>query len=132
MTNSLLAIAPDPNSGAVFLTTDHLLEQYIYVFYAAFAVSFLFTPIMRVVANYWGVVDNPDRVRKMHSVPIAYLGGVAVFLGWLSGLAVSQFRKMPIQEPGLTQHVTISFAIVAGASVIIVLGLWDDVFTLRP
>ncbi|HYE18283.1 MAG TPA: MraY family glycosyltransferase [Tepidisphaeraceae bacterium] len=132
MTNSLLAIAPDPSNGAVFPTTDHLLEQYIYVFYAAFAVSFLFTPIMRVVANYWGVVDNPDRVRKMHSVPIAYLGGVAVFLGWLSGLAVSQFRKMPIQEPGLTQHVTISFAIVAGASVIIVLGLWDDVFTLRP
>ena len=32
--------------------------------------------------------DLPDNVRKMHNTPVAYLGGVAVFLGWLGGLAV--------------------------------------------
>jgi len=129
--DQLLAFSLNPTGGAS-LTVDDILEQYIYVFYAAFAMSFLFTPMMRVVASYYGIVDNPDRVRKMHSVPVAYLGGVAVFLGWLSGLAMSQFRKMPIQEPGLNPQVTISFAIVAGATVIIVLGLWDDVLTLKP
>ena len=65
------------------LSWDDVLSPYIYVFYVAFAVSFCFTPVMRLVALYYGIIDRPDRVRKMHSVPIAYLGGVAVFLGWL-------------------------------------------------
>src|SRR5258706_4862094 len=71
-------------------------------------------------------------MRKMHNVPVAYLGGMAVFLGWLTGLAISQFRKLPLHEPGLPPHVTISFSIVAGACVIIVIGLWDDVFGIKP
>ena len=114
------------------LTADQVLEGYVWVFYAAFLVSFLFTPLLRVVATYYGIIDQPDRVRKMHSVPVAYLGGMAVFLGWLTGLAVSQFRQMPILEPGLPPHVTINFSIVAGACVIIVLGLWDDVLGIPP
>jgi UDP-GlcNAc:undecaprenyl-phosphate GlcNAc-1-phosphate transferase len=119
--------------GAVrHLSANDVLEQYVWVFYGAFLVSFVFTPIMRVVANYYGIIDAPDRLRKMHSVPVAYLGGMAVFLGWLTGLAISQFRRMPIVEPGLPMHVTVSFSIIAGACVIIVLGLWDDVFGVRP
>jgi UDP-GlcNAc:undecaprenyl-phosphate GlcNAc-1-phosphate transferase len=118
--------------GVRALTADQVLEQYVWVFYAAFGVAFVFTPLMRVVANYYGVIDAPDRARKMHSVPVAYLGGLAVFLGWLTGLAVSQFRPMPLAEPGLAWHVTVPFSVVAGACVIIVLGLWDDVFGIRP
>jgi hypothetical protein len=57
---------------------------------------------------------------------------MAVFLGWLTGLAISQFRRMPMHEPGLPIHVTINFSIVAGACVIIVIGLWDDVFGIKP
>ena len=33
-----------------------------------------------------GVVDWPDRGRKNHARPIAYLGGAAIFLGWLAGM----------------------------------------------
>src|SRR5438477_169158 len=61
-------------------TADEVLSPYMYVFYAAFVVAFMFTPIMRAVALYYGIVDQPDKVRKMHSTPVAYLGGVAVFL----------------------------------------------------
>jgi UDP-GlcNAc:undecaprenyl-phosphate GlcNAc-1-phosphate transferase len=114
------------------LTVDLVLEQYIWVFYGAFVIAFIFTPIMRVVASYYHIIDEPDRVRKMHSVPVAYLGGMAVFLGWLSGLAISQFKKLPLVEPGLPGHVTINFSIVAGACVIIVIGLWDDVLGIKP
>jgi UDP-GlcNAc:undecaprenyl-phosphate GlcNAc-1-phosphate transferase len=123
---------PSPYGAYHVLTADQVLQQYVWVFYAAFIVSFLFTPLLRVVATYYGIIDQPDRVRKMHSVPVAYLGGMAVFLGWLTGLAVSQFRTLPILEPGLPTHVTINFSIVAGACVIIVLGLWDDVLGVRP
>src|SRR5690349_16364029 len=107
----LADFVPDLFGGGRTLTANEVLEQYVWVFYGSFLVAFVFTPVMRVVANYFGIIDAPDRLRKMHSVPVAYLGGMAVFLGWLTGLAISQFRRMPVIEPGLPVHVTISFSI---------------------
>src|SRR5690349_17611791 len=99
--------------GSVVFTADEVLSPYVYVFYAAFIVSFLFTPVMRAVAITYNIVDNPDRARKMHLLPVAYLGGVAVFLGWLSGLAVSQFLSLHRLEPGWpVPHAHIKFSIV--------------------
>src|SRR3954452_8189611 len=120
-TAPLAEFVPSPFGAYHVLTADQVLQQYVWVFYAAFLISFLLPPLLRVVATYYGIIDQPDRVRKMHSVPVAYLGGMAVFLGWLTGLAVSQFRTLPILEPGLPEHFTINFSIVAGACVIIVL-----------
>lgn len=128
----LAELSPEVFGNARVLTADEVLEHYIWVFYAAFLVSFLFTPLMRLVAEYYGIVDQPDRTRKMHNVPVAYLGGMAVFLGWLTGLAVSQFRSLPVPEPGMPFHVVINFSIIAGACVIIVLGLWDDLLGIKP
>src|SRR4051812_33996852 len=113
-------------------TADEVVAPYIYVFYAAFIVAFLFTPIMQSVASYYGIIDEPDNKRKMHSTPVAYLGGVAVFLGWISGMAVSQFLQLHRTEPGLLPHLRVPFSIVVGASVIVLLGLWDDVQRIKP
>lgn len=114
-------------------TADEVLSPYIYVFYAAFVVSFIFTPIMRSVAMYYGIIDEPDRIRKMHAVPVAYLGGVAVFLGWICGLAVSQFLRLHQVPLGwTTTHLVIKFSIVVGACCIVLLGLWDDIRRLKP
>src|SRR6266536_6213357 len=88
-------------------SADDILSPYIYVFYVAFIVAYIFTPIMRRVATYYGIIDEPDALRKMHSQPVAYLGGVAVFLGWISGLAMSQFLTMHHYEPGLNQHLIV-------------------------
>src|SRR3954462_9531918 len=96
MIGSLLAEA----TASRTMTWDDVLSPYVYVFYVAFIVSFLFTPVMRLVALYYGIIDAPDKVRKMHSAPVAYLGGVAVFLGWISGLAMSQFCRLHITAPG--------------------------------
>src|SRR5688572_11241085 len=69
----------------------------------------------------------------MHTVPIAYLGGVAVFLGWLGGLAASQFLGLHRSEVGWpTDYPVIKFSIVIGGLVIVVLGLWDDTVGVRP
>src|SRR6266581_4418774 len=124
-------IAADELVGFRFFSADQILSPYVYVFYAAYIATFILTPILRGVAMYYNIIDQPDGVRKMHNVPVAYLGGLAVFLGWLSGLAMSQFRPLPLYEPGMPLHVTINFSIVAGACVIIVLGLWDDVLGIR-
>ena len=114
-------------------TADQVAAPYMPVFYIAFIVAFVFTPIMRMVAMAYGIIDRPDRVRKMHNVPVAYLGGVAVFLGWLCGLAVANYLTLHRIEPGWPTHSPIvKFSIPLGALVIVVLGLWDDILTIRP
>ena len=112
------------------LTWDTVLSPHVYVFYAAWLVSFIFTPIMRAIANYYGIIDQPDRERKLHSSPVAYLGGVAVFMGWLAGLATSQLH-IPADEIG-APHLQVKLNIVFGALIIVLLGLWDDVKRIPP
>jgi UDP-GlcNAc:undecaprenyl-phosphate GlcNAc-1-phosphate transferase len=113
-------------------TADEVVAPYIYVFYMAFVVAFIFTPVMQTVASYYGIIDEPDNHRKMHNSPVAYLGGVAVFLGWISGLAISQFLQLHRTEPGLLPHLKVPFSIVVGASIIVILGLWDDIRRINP
>lgn len=113
-------------------SADDVLSPYVYVFYAAFLISFIFTPVMRRVASHYGIIDQPDNLRKMHRTPVAYLGGVAVFLGWISGLAMSQFTQMHRVAPGLDDHVVIPWSIVVAATMIVLLGLWDDTRHITP
>jgi UDP-GlcNAc:undecaprenyl-phosphate GlcNAc-1-phosphate transferase len=111
------------------LSWDDVLAPHIYVFYGAFIVSFLFTPVMRSIAVSYGIVDSPDRVRKLHTMPVAYLGGVAVFMGWMAGLAVSQLHLV---APEIGTHLRVKLCIVAGGGAIVCLGLWDDLKHIRP
>jgi UDP-GlcNAc:undecaprenyl-phosphate GlcNAc-1-phosphate transferase len=111
------------------LSWDDVLSPHIYVFYGAFLVSFIFTPVMRSIASYYGIVDNPDHVRKFHRLPVAYLGGVAVFMGWMAGLAISQLHLV---NPEIGTHLRVKLSIVAGGGAIVILGLWDDLKHIRP
>src|SRR5437667_9381318 len=102
-------------------TADEVLSPYVYVFYAAFLVAFFFTPIMRQIALYYGIIDQPDLVRKLHTSPVAYLGGVAVFLGWLAGLAISQFANVHRPDSDLL-HLKVPVSILVAAAMIVILG----------
>src|SRR2546423_1014307 len=133
MFHALLAQIPSS-----LFSADQVLANYVYVFYAAFLVAFIATPAMRAVALHYGIIDRPDRIRKVHSAPIAYLGGVAVFVAWLSGLFISQFMVLhrleagwPVDRSGVA-HPIIPFSIVMGATVVVLLGLWDDAVGLQP
>src|SRR3954453_15964814 len=115
---------------------DTVLSPYVYVFIAAYLLAFVFTPIMRRVAEFYGVIDKPDLLRKMHSRPVAYLGGVAVFMGWVGGLAISQFLQLHYwgkdwDRLNYAHHVVIKPQIVLAAFIIITLGLWDDIKSMK-
>ena len=133
----LAQVAPAPSAPQEFvprpLTLDEVLSPYIFVFYVAFIVAFVMTPLMGIVARHYGVIDEPDGGRKMHKWPVAYLGGVALFLGWICGMAIAQYLKLHRIQPGWPTHYPIiKFSVVVGAIVILLLGLWDDVRKLRP
>jgi UDP-GlcNAc:undecaprenyl-phosphate GlcNAc-1-phosphate transferase len=114
------------------ISADTVLSPYIYIFYAAFIVAFVFTPVMRSVAIFYNIVDKPDLVRKLHAAPVAYLGGVAVFLGWLAGMAMTQFVGVHHLLPGVDDRLRVPLAIIVSAFVVVLLGLWDDIRHISP
>ncbi|MEM8874447.1 MAG: MraY family glycosyltransferase [Planctomycetota bacterium] len=122
----------DPPWGTGPLDVERVLSPYVFVFYAAFLLALFFTPLMRRVAIHFGIIDQPDKARKIHKAPVAYLGGLAVFVGWVGGMAMSRLTNIH-DDPGIgPYHLVVPPSIILGAVLVVVLGLWDDVFGLSP
>ncbi len=134
--------APPP----VTFTVDEVISPYIWVLYVAFLVALLFTPIMRALALKNGIVDWPDLKRKAHVEPVAYLGGVAVFLGWLAGVVACFFidphylerldtissSDLPAYLRDYLPSVKFPISILFGAMLITLVGLFDDIYGISP
>lgn len=101
-----------------------VIAPHMGAFFAAFLAALVLTPMMRALAVRHGIIDRPDHERKHHALPAAYLGGVAILLGWLIGVAAAQFTQTPAPHvpPG----------ILLGATVIMFTGLIDDVYGISP
>jgi len=100
-----------------------LLWHYWPVLAVSFIVAVITTPIVRTIARKTGIVDHPDEARKMHTKPIAYLGGVAIFFAVVSGICVSYFL---LNSPSVFQPFPL--VILIGMLAIGLTGLADDVF----
>ncbi len=95
---------------------------------AAFLVALIATPLARRIAVSAGIIDRPDEVRKHHSYPIAYLGGLGVFAGVIAGFLASYvvvWSRSDLPEP-------VPWTIVAGLVAIFATGLADDVWSIDP
>jgi UDP-GlcNAc:undecaprenyl-phosphate GlcNAc-1-phosphate transferase len=58
---------------------------------------------------------------------------VALFLGWICGMAIAQYLTLHRIQPGWPTHFpVVKFSIVVGAIVIVILGLWDDIRKISP
>ena len=115
----------------VVAALDDILSPYIGVFFIAWAVTIVSTPLMRRVAIRFKIIDQPDLARKNHLEPIPYLGGIAIFLGWLAGVFLCGSVSPHLARYGFK---TVQFpqAIVWGAIIITVCGLVDDVVRISP
>ncbi|MCC5830561.1 MAG: undecaprenyl/decaprenyl-phosphate alpha-N-acetylglucosaminyl 1-phosphate transferase [Phycisphaeraceae bacterium] len=105
-------------------------DRLFLVFLAAFCVTLAMTPLMRLLAVRTGVIDRPDHQRKMHVEPIAYLGGVAIFCGWLAAIMISALIIRG-QDAELLPNL-LPWNIILGALVIVVVGVIDDVQGISP
>jgi UDP-GlcNAc:undecaprenyl-phosphate GlcNAc-1-phosphate transferase len=116
-----------------------IFHNYMGIFMVSFLVALIVTPFMRRLAIANGIVDRPSVARKVHRVPTAYLGGVAVFLGIMAGIVFSytqplhhliSFHPTSHDTSGIPGGVPIS--VVLGMTVIMFCGLWDDVAGIDP
>jgi len=85
----------------------------------ALVVSFAATPAVKWFAHRVGAIDIPKDSRRVHSNPIPRLGGLAIFIGFV--LSVLFTAEIDVQIRG----------ILIGSVVIVVLGVLDDIFTLK-
>jgi len=85
----------------------------------ALVVSFAATPAVKWFAHRAGAIDIPKDSRRVHKSPIPRLGGLAIFIGFI--LSVVFTAEIDEQIRG----------VLIGSVVIVILGVIDDIFTLR-
>ena len=100
-----------------------LIGQVAAALFTSFLIALILTPVVRNLAVKMGAVDDPrkdkDPERRMHSDPVPRMGGLAIVLGFL--LSTLIFVPMTPQLQGA----------LLGAVIIVVLGVFDDIYDLR-
>lgn len=91
------------------------------IFFVALAITLFSTPLVRRAAFLLGFVDLPAQ-RKVHSLPMPLMGGVAIFMGAILAILLAFRQNFAPQIVG---------AVVAGGLVALV-GLLDDRLHLPP
>ncbi|MEM1424840.1 MAG: MraY family glycosyltransferase, partial [Planctomycetota bacterium] len=143
--------APDEIAGASSAFTPpgamDIFHDSIFIFVVAFIVTVCATPVMRRIALAAGIVDAPTEARKAHRVPVAYLGGVAVFLGVFAAVVASYlggvlpdwlyvghdpYLYLPLEVVQTDRSTEVPLSIVLGMAVITLVGFLDDVTGLDP
>ena len=110
-------------------TVMELLNSFLPVLVVSFLVALISVPIVRYIAVRLNVVDNPDGHRKVHTHPVAYLGGVGVFAGIIGGIVASYLYS---GRGVVAEYPSVPFAIIIGMFAIVVTGLMDDVWGWDP
>ncbi len=96
----------------------------------AFAVSFIATVFVKHLAFQSGIVDRPGSARKIHKRPTARLGGLAIYLGFLSAVVLLLFLSGTLTDGRITAIHYVGMLI--GGFVLMLGGLLDDRFDLPP
>lgn len=80
-------------------------------------IALLITPITIKLSTKLNAIDKPNK-RKIHTLPIPTLGGLAIFISFMVGLIILQ--------PSGEFHI----AILCGGFIILLLGFFDDLYNL--
>lgn len=128
-------------------TVLEVLQDRWWVALAALGASLIATPIFRLVAYRYKIVDRPDDLLKPHARPVAYLGGLGIWTGMMIGLGsylagmptlgdewagvlrdISQFNVLSLLNNPLWNVL----GIMLSSTVIMIVGLMDDLKDIRP
>ncbi len=80
----------------------------------------MLTPLMGRLAHRTGAVDTPSDDRRMHVLATPLLGGLGMYLGWM----------IPVML--LVEVDRAVWGIIGGATIVVAVGLFDDLYELEP
>lgn len=96
-----------------------LLLKVVFSGIISFLITFYIVPIICRIAERYGIVDVPDGKVKQHDRATPYLGGVAIYIGFIAGLAL----VFPADNK--------FFSLLTGSTLLLLVGLIDDLIVLR-
>ena len=96
------------------------MAWFVPAFLISLASGLYWSPVMARTARQLGIVDRPDGNLKSHGDPVPYLGGLAVFIAFLTGVGL--FTSFAQETLGL----------LLSGTIILMVGLVDDFGALRP
>lgn len=98
--------------------------EFLIIGTASFILGLVLVPLMIRTALKYGIVDKPNSPLKKHEKPVPYLGGVAIYIAFVIPVIVAKFI--------LHQELYGVVGILAGATLMMVMGLIDDIKNLTP
>jgi len=99
---------------------EALATKWIFALVFSFLVTAYLVPIFIIIAERLRFLDEPDGRIKKQSNSVPYLGGLAVYCGFLCGLALT----IPLQS-----HLAL---MLVGATLLLFIGLIDDLLVMKP
>lgn len=109
--------------------------HYLVLFAVALVVTALLVPVIRRVSIKFGIVDEPGP-RRVNRVPIPRMGGLAMYFGLIAATAVEYaFEALGIWDGPLLGYTGVklqSVGMVLGVTVIVIVGVLDDIYSLKP
>jgi UDP-GlcNAc:undecaprenyl-phosphate GlcNAc-1-phosphate transferase len=104
------------------------LNMLLLVIAITFVVAFAATWVVRELMRKLGIMDVPtEDSRKAHGRPVAYEGGLAMWVAIIVGLLASMYFI-----PELFLHLREYEGLIIGASLIVAIGAADDIMDMRP
>lgn len=101
--------------------------QYIVIFLIPLMIALAITPLVMKLAKFLGAIDYPNE-RKVHKYPVPRLGGISIYLSFIFSLYIFSLIN-PINLYIKTEEVLL---LVLSATVVLLLGIWDDIKELKP
>lgn len=98
-----------------------MILRYLALCVCSFLLSLLLTPLVRRLAIINAALDYPDE-RKMHKEAVPRIGGIAMTISFLLPLLLSYI----LYPSEMLQSIKSLIGLSAGALVICIIGVWDD------
>ena len=95
---------------------------YLITFFTAYLITLILTPCFRYIAIKFNIYDRPITAVKTHKVSTPYLGGLAIWNGWVISLILIRFiTNFPT---GTLNNLR---SVIIGSFMLLLLGLCDDI-----
>jgi UDP-GlcNAc:undecaprenyl-phosphate/decaprenyl-phosphate GlcNAc-1-phosphate transferase len=92
----------------------------IFSFFISFILTFYLVPLFCSIAKKLNILDIPDGTIKKHKNPTPYLGGMALYIGFIASLAL----VFPFENKVLL--------VLLGSTLLLFTGLIDDILRIKP